>query len=108
MVIASHRATSSCSGRVTTSAVQQGLLAPYRVPMYIRTIIALISVVLITSCGTTALSRNEITEFVAGKKAIVRTYNQPILAGMILGHGPPCGQSVMEMKVVMLPMAMFV
>ena len=56
--------------------------------MYIRTIISLIWVVSITSCGTTALSRNEIAEVDAGKKAILRTYNQPILAGLILGDQP--------------------
>ena len=56
--------------------------------MYIRTIIPLISVVSITSCGTTALSRNEMAEIDAGKKAIVRTNNQPLLAGMILGDEP--------------------
>jgi hypothetical protein len=56
--------------------------------MYARTIIALISVLSTTSCGTTALSRNEITEVDAGKKAILRTNNQPILAGMIFGERP--------------------
>lgn len=56
--------------------------------MCLRTTIALISVVSITSCGTTALSRNEITEVDAGKKAILRTNNQPILAGMIFGDQP--------------------
>lgn len=56
--------------------------------MHIRTIIALIAVVSISSCGTTAISRNEITEVDAGRKALLRTYNQPILAGMIFGDQP--------------------
>jgi hypothetical protein len=56
--------------------------------MYTRTIIALIWIASITSCGTTSLSRNETTEVDAGKKAILRTYNQPILAGMIFGDQP--------------------
>ena len=57
-------------------------------PMYIRAIVAVMSVVSIASCGTTALSRDEITEVDAGKKAILRTYNQPILAGLIFGDQP--------------------
>lgn len=56
--------------------------------MHIRIIVTLISAVLITSCGTTKLSSNDISEFNAGKKAIVRTYNQPIVAGMIFGEEP--------------------
>ena len=56
--------------------------------MYKETIISLISFASITSCGTTALSRNENTEVDSGKKALLRTYNQPILAGMIFGDQP--------------------
>ena len=56
--------------------------------MHTRIIVTLVSAVLITSCGTTKLSSNDISEFNAGKKAIVRTYNQPIVAGMIFGEMP--------------------
>jgi len=56
--------------------------------MYKRTIIALISLASITSCGTTALSRNKITGVDTGKKALLRTYNPPVLSGMILGDQP--------------------
>lgn len=56
--------------------------------MRIRIIVTLISSVLITSCGTTKLSSKDISEFNAGKKAIVQTYNQPIVAGMIFGEQP--------------------
>jgi len=56
--------------------------------MHIKVIVAIILASLITSCGTTKLSSIDIAEFNAGKKAIVRTYNQPLLAGMILGQEP--------------------
>lgn len=51
-------------------------------------IITAIFVVSISSCGTTALTRSEITEVDSGQKAIVRTYNQPIWAGMVFGYQP--------------------
>jgi len=56
--------------------------------MYKRPLIALASFVSITSCGTTALSRNEVTGVDTGQKALLRTYNQPVLSGMILGDQP--------------------
>lgn len=48
----------------------------------------ILSALLITSCGTTKLSKKAINEVDAGRKAIVRTYNQPLVAGMILGDMP--------------------
>ncbi len=57
-------------------------------PMHTRILLALLSAVLITSCGTTKLSRQELSEVEAGRKAIVRTYNQPLVAGMIVDDMP--------------------
>ena len=56
--------------------------------MYIRIIVTLISSVLITSCGTTKLSSKDISEFNAGKKAIVQTYNQPLIGAIIFEEQP--------------------
>ncbi len=56
--------------------------------MQIRIVLTLLSALLITSCGTTKLSSKDISEFDAGRKAIVKTYNQPLVAGMILGDEP--------------------
>ncbi len=56
--------------------------------MYRKIISALIFAVFVTSCGTTKLSRNDLDEFESGKKAIVTTYNQPLLASLILGDEP--------------------
>ena len=56
--------------------------------MRTRTLVALILTFLIASCGTNKLSSNDMNEFNSGLKAIVRTYNQPLLAGMILGDQP--------------------
>ncbi len=56
--------------------------------MYTRIIVAIISTVLITSCGTTRLSKNDISDFKTGTKAIVKTYNQPLAAGLIFGDEP--------------------
>ena len=58
------------------------------VAMQVRIVLTLLSALLITSCGTTKLSRSEVNAVDAGKKAIVRTYNQPLLAGMIFGDMP--------------------
>jgi hypothetical protein len=57
-------------------------------PMNIRILVTLLSALLITSCGTTKLSKKDISAFDAGKKAIVRTYNQPIVATMIFEEMP--------------------
>ena len=56
--------------------------------MHIMILVTLLSTVIITSCGTTKLSSKELTEIDAGKKAIVQTYNQPLVAGMIFGEQP--------------------
>ena len=56
--------------------------------MYIRIIVTLISSVLITSCGTTKLSTKEISEINSGKKAILQTYNQPLIGAIIFEEQP--------------------
>lgn len=56
--------------------------------MYTRIIVAIISSVLITSCGTTKLSTKELSDFNSGKKAILQTYNQPLIGSMIFGEQP--------------------
>jgi len=43
---------------------------------------------LTTSCGTTKISSNDMAEVNAGTKAIVQTYNQPLVGGMIFGDQP--------------------
>jgi hypothetical protein len=58
------------------------------IPMHIRIIVILVSAGLITSCGTTKLSGKDFSEVNAGRKAIVRTYNQPLLGAMIVGDMP--------------------
>lgn len=44
--------------------------------------------VFVAACGTTEPSPREASEVAAGKKALVRTFNQPLLASMILGEEP--------------------
>lgn len=56
--------------------------------MHISIIVTLISSVLITSCGTTKLSTKELSEFDSGKKALLQTYNQPLIGSMIFGEQP--------------------
>ncbi len=58
------------------------------VKMLNRLILILVFSATITSCGTTRLSRSDISDIKAGKKAVVKTYNQPLVAGMILGEQP--------------------
>ena len=56
--------------------------------MHIRILVTLLSTVFITSCGTAKLPSKELSEIDAGKKAIVRTYNQHIVATMIFEKMP--------------------
>jgi hypothetical protein len=51
-------------------------------------IVALVLTLLITSCGTTKLSSDDFSGVNSGVKAVIRTYNQPIVAGMIFGDEP--------------------
>ena len=58
------------------------------ITMHIRIMVILLSAVITTSCSTTKLSSKELSEFDVGKKAIVKTNNQPILAGIIVEDMP--------------------
>lgn len=63
-------------------------LKPHEAAMQMRIVLALLSALFMISCGTARLSSKELSEFDAGKKAIVKTYNQPLLGAMILGDMP--------------------
>lgn len=56
--------------------------------MNVRILVVLVFSALITSCGTTKLSTKEISEINSGKKAILRTYNQPLIGAIIFGEQP--------------------
>ncbi|MDH5784792.1 MAG: hypothetical protein OEZ16_04190 [Chromatiales bacterium] len=56
--------------------------------MQTKIIAALLLSILTSSCGTTKLSTKESSEFDSGKKGILQTYNQPLLASMILNEQP--------------------
>lgn len=52
-------------------------------------IVAVISMaLLISSCGMVRLSSDDMASVRSGEKAIVKTYNQPLLAGLVLGEEP--------------------
>ncbi len=53
-----------------------------------RTFVVLSSFTLITSCSATKLSTNEISEIDSGQKVILQTYNQPLIAAIILDEQP--------------------
>jgi hypothetical protein len=57
-------------------------------PTHIRILVTLLLAVLITSCGTTKLSKKDISDFDAGKKAIVKADNMPLMAEIILWKKP--------------------
>ncbi len=42
----------------------------------------------INSCGTTKLSTKELSDVSSGEKAILETFNQPLIASMIFGEEP--------------------
>ena len=44
--------------------------------------------IFIASCGTTKLSTKELSEFDLGKKAILQTYNQPLIGSLIFKEQP--------------------
>jgi len=50
--------------------------------------LCILSLLLITSCGTTKLSKKEMKAVKSGKKAIVKTYNQPLMASMVFDEMP--------------------
>jgi hypothetical protein len=53
-----------------------------------RILVVLAFSFLITSCATTKLSSKEISEINSGKKAILRTYNQPLIGAIIFEEQP--------------------
>ena len=50
--------------------------------------LCILSALLIASCGTTKLSKIDRDEVDSGRKAIVKTYNQPLLASMVFEEMP--------------------
>lgn len=56
--------------------------------MNIRIISVLAISVFITSCATAKLSTKELSEFKSGKKAILQTYNQPLIGSLIFEEQP--------------------
>jgi len=59
-----------------------------KVKLVVRPGLALILVALITSCGTTKLTKDDQAGVDAGNKAIVKTYNQPLIGAMIFEEQP--------------------
>ena len=59
-----------------------------QVKIFNRILLALIFSAMVTSCGTTQLSKSDVSGVDAGKKAVVKTYNRPLVAGMIFGDEP--------------------
>ena len=53
-----------------------------------RTISILIFAFFIVSCGTTTLSTKDAEDINAGKKASLKTFNQPIIGAVIFGEEP--------------------
>lgn len=56
--------------------------------MNVRVFVVLGFSALITSCGTTKLSTKEVSEINSGKKAILQTYNQPLIGAIIFEEQP--------------------
>ena len=56
--------------------------------MNFRILVVLAFSSLITSCATTNLSTKEISEINSGKKATLRTYNQPLIGAIIFEEQP--------------------
>lgn len=56
--------------------------------MNTRIIVLLIFSIFITSCSTTKLSKKELSAFDSGKKAILQTYNQPLIGSLIFEEQP--------------------
>lgn len=53
-----------------------------------RIVVVLSTLILITSCGTTKLSTKESSEITSGKKAILQTYNQPLIGAILFDEQP--------------------
>lgn len=56
--------------------------------MITRIIVLLVFSIFISSCGTTKLSKKELSEFNSGTKAILRTFNQPLIGSLIFEEQP--------------------
>lgn len=56
--------------------------------MKIKASAALALCVLMTACGTTQVPSSDAAAVAAGTKALLRTFNQPLLASMMLGDEP--------------------
>ena len=56
--------------------------------MNTRLIATLTCSVLVASCGTTKLSTKELSEFDSGNKAILQTYNQPLIGAILFEEQP--------------------
>lgn len=56
--------------------------------MTIRIFITLSVFTLLTSCSTTKLSTKELSEFNSGNKAILQTYNQPLIGSILFDEQP--------------------
>jgi len=56
--------------------------------MNIRIFVVAALSALIASCGTTKLSTKEISEITSGKKAVLQTYNQPLLGAILFEEQP--------------------
>lgn len=61
--------------------------------MNTRILAVLLIFSLLTSCGTTSLSTKELSEINTGNRAILKTYNQPLI-GAILFEAQPVTQIV--------------
>lgn len=53
-----------------------------------RPFVVVIFSLLITSCGTTTFSGKEKSDIVSGYKAILRTYNQPLIGSLLFDEQP--------------------
>lgn len=53
-----------------------------------KKVIAVPFALLVASCGTTELSKQDLSEFSAGRKAIVKTWNQPLMGAVLFGDQP--------------------
>ena len=56
--------------------------------MTIKLIALLLFSVLVSSCGTTKLSTKDLSDFNSGRKAILQTYNQPLIGSLIFAEQP--------------------
>lgn len=56
--------------------------------MLFRLFITFLFSLILASCGTAPLSKNDITSIKSGEKAIIKTFNQPLMAGMVFGSEP--------------------